>query len=320
MSRVFEAVGFGLYWLRYCLNNPLKYNDISGEFFGIDDAIAAFVGGVVNLTINAIQGNVTSLGAAGGYFATGAAATIATMYGGPLAGAAVLGFGNNLTTQVSQNGWQNIDWWQAGGATAMSVATSYLGGQLGSQLAKPLSKLSSSITGSPVLQGAITDGLTNSATGFVLAAGTTKLSGGSWKESWSSGGENALWGLGMGTITGGVRGYKYAKDKGLGLWSGESLDVANSNELIDAFGLQKSIDRIDNGESYPHRNDGSVFKNYPPKGQTNPLLPDKPTGYYREYVHPSPGVNGAGLQRIIYGNGGEIYYTPDHYSTFFKIK
>jgi len=37
-------------------------------------------------------------------------------------------------------------------------------------------------------------------------------------------------------------------------------------------------------------------------------------------VHLSPGNPGAGLQRIIYGKGGEIYFSPDHYKTFLKIK
>jgi len=31
------------------------------------------------------------------------------------------------------------------------------------------------------------------------------------------------------------------------------------------------------------------------------------------------GINGAGPQRIVTGNGGEIYYTPDHYQTFIRL-
>jgi filamentous hemagglutinin len=42
--------------------------------------------------------------------------------------------------------------------------------------------------------------------------------------------------------------------------------------------------------------------------------------YYHEYVHPTPGVNGTGVQRIVIGNGGEYYYTPDHYKTFIRFK
>jgi filamentous hemagglutinin len=45
----------------------------------------------------------------------------------------------------------------------------------------------------------------------------------------------------------------------------------------------------------------------------------QPQGYYREFVHPTPGVNGAGLQRIVTGSGGEIWYSPNHYKTFIPI-
>jgi guanyl-specific ribonuclease Sa len=78
--------------------------------------------------------------------------------------------------------------------------------------------------------------------------------------------------------------------------------------------LKPTLDRIQSGGSFPHRNDGSIFAN------KEGLLPAKPAGYYREYVHPTPGVSGAGPQRVIAGQGGEMYYTPDHYQTFVPIK
>jgi guanyl-specific ribonuclease Sa len=78
--------------------------------------------------------------------------------------------------------------------------------------------------------------------------------------------------------------------------------------------LQNTLDRIDRGESFPHRNDGSIFRNR--EGR----LPSQPEGYYKEYVHPTPGVNGPGAQRVIIGQGGEVYYTPDHYGTFVRVK
>lgn len=49
------------------------------------------------------------------------------------------------------------------------------------------------------------------------------------------------------------------------------------------------------------------------------LLPKKPAGYYQEFVHPTPGVKGAGSQRIARGQGGELYYTPDHYQSFVPL-
>jgi guanyl-specific ribonuclease Sa len=49
------------------------------------------------------------------------------------------------------------------------------------------------------------------------------------------------------------------------------------------------------------------------------LLPAKAHGYYKEFTVPTPGVKGAGSQRIIQGTGGELFYTPDHYSSFVPL-
>lgn len=45
----------------------------------------------------------------------------------------------------------------------------------------------------------------------------------------------------------------------------------------------------------------------------------KTTGTQHDVI-PTPGIDGTGLQRIIIGNGGEIWYSPDHYETFYRIK
>lgn len=86
--------------------------------------------------------------------------------------------------------------------------------------------------------------------------------------------------------------------------------IATRNGLVD---VRPTIQRINSGGTFPHRNDGSVF------GNREGLLPARPNGYYREYVHPTPGVNGPGAQRIVQGQGGELYYTPDHYQTFIPL-
>lgn len=78
--------------------------------------------------------------------------------------------------------------------------------------------------------------------------------------------------------------------------------------------LPDTLNRITRGERFPYRNDGSIF------GNREGLLPEQAFGYYREYVHPTPGVRGPGAQRIIIGRAGEVYYTPDHYRTFTQVK
>ena len=82
----------------------------------------------------------------------------------------------------------------------------------------------------------------------------------------------------------------------------------------DDLGIRETVDRINRGDSYPHANDGTVHRN------DKLILPEKPEGYYHEYVVPTRGVPHAGLQRIVTGAGGEWYYTPDHYETFFRFK
>ena len=91
------------------------------------------------------------------------------------------------------------------------------------------------------------------------------------------------------------------------------VDKKTGNVLQGTVDLKPTLDRISGGKSFPHKNDGSVF------GNKEGLLPSQPTGYYREFVHPTSGVNGPGPQRIVTGQGGEIFYTPNHYGTFIRV-
>jgi len=43
-------------------------------------------------------------------------------------------------------------------------------------------------------------------------------------------------------------------------------------------------------------------------------------GYYREYTVKTPGARDRGPRRIVAGNGGEFYYTDDHYRSFRRIR
>jgi guanyl-specific ribonuclease Sa len=78
--------------------------------------------------------------------------------------------------------------------------------------------------------------------------------------------------------------------------------------------LKPTLDRIASGGKFPHRNDGSIFKNM------EGLLPKQNAGYYKEFVHPTPGVKGPGAMRVVTGQGGEMWFTPDHYKTFIPIR
>ena len=68
---------------------------------------------------------------------------------------------------------------------------------------------------------------------------------------------------------------------------------------------------IQQGGPFPYpKNDGVVFTN------REGVLPSCASGYYHEYTVPTPGASNRGTRRIVTGNGGEYFYTGDHYATF----
>jgi ribonuclease T1 len=77
----------------------------------------------------------------------------------------------------------------------------------------------------------------------------------------------------------------------------------------------RTVELIDAGGPFPEPDhDGGTF------GNREELLPDQPMGYYREYTVPTPGVDHRGARRIVAGDGEELYWTDDHYSSFSLIR
>jgi ribonuclease T1 len=74
-----------------------------------------------------------------------------------------------------------------------------------------------------------------------------------------------------------------------------------------------TITEIDQGEPYPYDRDGVTFEN------REGLLPGHETGYYHEFTVETPGSDDRGARRVIAGDGGEQYYTGDHYESFVRI-
>ncbi|MBI9049664.1 MAG: hypothetical protein JEZ00_09610 [Anaerolineaceae bacterium] len=96
--------------------------------------------------------------------------------------------------------------------------------------------------------------------------------------------------------------------------TGSQIKDQNGNITSEGtVDLRPTLERIAEGKSYPHRNDGTTFHN------NEGFLPIRIGGYYKEYVVPTVNQNTVGPQRIIIGAGGDIFYTPDHYATFFEI-
>jgi ribonuclease T1 len=78
--------------------------------------------------------------------------------------------------------------------------------------------------------------------------------------------------------------------------------------------LWPTLERIEQGVRLRFSHDGIVFENREHR------LPRKPDGYYHEYVQPTPNEHGPGGQRLVLGEAGEVYYSPDHYQTFQRIR
>jgi ribonuclease T1 len=73
---------------------------------------------------------------------------------------------------------------------------------------------------------------------------------------------------------------------------------------------RRTLALIRQGGPFPYNRDGVTFSNF------ERLLPRKSAGYYKEYTVPTPGESDRGARRIVAGNGGDKYYTPDHYESF----
>lgn len=71
---------------------------------------------------------------------------------------------------------------------------------------------------------------------------------------------------------------------------------------------------IHRGGPFPYGKDGSVFGNFERR------LPARPRGHYREYTVTTPGSRDRGARRIIAAQGGEFYYTDNHYRSFRRIR
>jgi ribonuclease T1 len=80
------------------------------------------------------------------------------------------------------------------------------------------------------------------------------------------------------------------------------------------YEARQTLALIKTGGPFPYTRDGIVFGNFEKR------LPLRQRGYYTEYTVKTPGRHDRGPRRIIAGEGGEYYYTDDHYRTFRRIR
>ena len=76
---------------------------------------------------------------------------------------------------------------------------------------------------------------------------------------------------------------------------------------------RQTLALVRSGGPFPYSRDGVVFSNREAR------LPKRKRGYYHEYTVRTPGARDRGARRIVAGEGGELYYTDDHYRSFRRI-
>ncbi|MBO4740509.1 MAG: hypothetical protein J5605_02570 [Bacteroidales bacterium] len=191
----------------YCLNNPLKYTDPTGEFWHI--VIGAVVGGVVNLATNwdncdgFWQGAAAFIVGAGAGAATaatgGAGASVWAVSGVAAAGGAATMATNNVISQTDKNfsGMNNVDWGSVGGSAIVGGVAGFASGATGCWASSSTTLVNNA--NSPVLRAAIASPLASGA--GHIAGGTTAglLQGKSFDEAFA----NSFDGLGKSMLIGG---------------------------------------------------------------------------------------------------------------------
>ncbi|MFF0204449.1 ribonuclease domain-containing protein [Streptomyces sp. NPDC005017] len=100
--------------------------------------------------------------------------------------------------------------------------------------------------------------------------------------------------------------------------------VHNSNSFLTPLGaqVQKVINYFDKTGRTPAGVMKGGKKGYQRGEFTNDAgkLPKRKAGYYTESdVWPTGGVN-RGVQRLVFGERGEVYYSGDHYKTFYRVR
>lgn len=230
----------------YCLNNPLKYTDPSGELFGIDDIAyiaigVAIVGGVANVAANwnSINGFWQGLAAfgvgalAGGMVAYtgGVGASIYAVAGTAAAGGAATSATNSIIAQTGENfkGFEDVDWGRVGECSIVGGVAGAASGVAGYYASFASWTFNGMEIKSPVIRSAISSTLASGA-GHV-AGGTTmgllkgNSLGSSIVNSFDDIGKDILIGGSIGVAS--TVGVSYAK--GINPWTGEMISSGSNS-------------------------------------------------------------------------------------------
>lgn len=195
----------------YCLNNPLRYTDPSGEAFGVDDAIiiGIIVGsGALNLAAN--WDNCHDFWQGACYFLNGVGSAAVTMYEGPIVGGACLGGVNSIITQGWEKGAGHIDYTQVAMDATMggviggvsSAAGDFANSFIGSYFGTSFDKIAN-VTLRETLKGAAGGLIAGSSMGSLMY-----FCNGATGSFWNNFLMNAAIGVTLGAAGGYAKGYE----------------------------------------------------------------------------------------------------------------
>lgn len=300
----------------YCLNNPLKYSDESGEFFGVDDLIAGAIGGFINWATNGFKFTWEGLS----YFGVGFAGGVASLYISPVVASGLMAAANSAIGQgFGDNGkWNgsNINWESVAFSGLTGAATSYLGGVMSSQISGFLSNITDNIAGK-AWAGMINKGLTGFATGFTLGTGISLLNqyGSTGKVNMKLAAEtglsSGLTGLALGGISGMAEGIRSAKKNYESPWTGKPRYPNNNG-----FAGKKMLGTMPEGvyDRYGDSNGHFLAPEGTPFEQRSlpPAMNDSNVYFKYKVVKPIPNVE-MGYIKPWFGfpGGGYQYHLPN---------
>ncbi|MDW3211920.1 MAG: DUF6443 domain-containing protein [Reichenbachiella sp.] len=200
------------------MSNPVYYTDPDGE---CPICVVAIIGAVVNVGIQAAQGNINSWSDFGSYALSGAVGGVGYAVGGPVLGGALMGAGNGL---ASGGGLE--------GAVIGGISGGIAGGAFA--LAGPLAQGLTQNIASPVLGQGLQYAIQGSLAGFAGGTSSGLLTGHSLNESLEMGAKGAALGAGLGFVGGGIKGYVHAARSGFNPWNGQRVDPVTGVERLAA--------------------------------------------------------------------------------------
>jgi RHS repeat-associated protein len=208
----------------YCINNPLRYTDPNGNYFGADDAVAAILGGVVNLGINLFEGHVHSVWQGLGYFAVGAVSGELSLYGpaGWMAAGAVTGA---LNAKLQGADPATVSQSASTGAIAGLISGGVSQGAssaLGDGIASALG-----VSANSVLARGATGSISGAISGFAGGFATSYLSDGDVAAASKAGLSGLALGGSIGLTVGGVSAYAELNGTGVNPMTGQAYPTGN---------------------------------------------------------------------------------------------